>query len=259
MKKLLVLVCIAAVVGCNTGKKETVDFAELLKVKESIEKGSGNAIRRYEEIIDSSLLTGIEVDPKFIALKNQALADLNDLITQALEKGVDKDALLDCIRNNGADSPVCEQYVQPVWSNTSPRLKQFDTDLGKFIANHLDKNSHLPKAAGNCSAIHMGVFQLVIEGDTMLISREKDSQIEQFRGEARKEKVTWINDCTYHLQLVQAESDTTRQLAGPIGFLDDSFIEIIKVTDDYYLYKIFDSANDQEGELMDIGKAFVKK
>lgn len=259
MKKPIVLLLVAIMVGCSTEKKETLDYAKLLKVKEAIERGSGNAIKRYEDMIGTPQLARIETDPQFIELKNQALADLNDLIVAALEKGVDKDALVECIRQNGADSPECTQYVQSVRSSTMPRLKQFDADLGKFIANHLDKNSHLPKDAGNCKSIHMGVFQLLIEGDTMLISRDKDTQLEQFRGDFRKEKVTWISDCIYRLELIKEEADTTHIMQGPGGFLNDSFIEIIRVTDEYYMYKIFDSINGEEGELVDIGKVYLNR
>lgn len=271
MKKLAALFLIAAFVGCNTEKKETVDYAELLKIKESIEKGSGYAIRRYQEMIDGSQLENIEADPKFIELKNQALADVNDLIAQALENGVDKDELVDCIKKNGADSPSCEQYVQQVKTNTSPRMKQFDADLGKFIANHLNENNHLPKLSGksDCNAIHNGSFQVVIEADTMTISRDQNFQIEQFRGDTRKQKVTWINDCTYRLELIKEESQTSEESkasdesltidkdAG--GFLEDSFVEIIRVTGDYYMYKIFDTANDEVGQLVDVGKVYITK
>ena len=259
MKKLLALLLITTMVGCSSEKKESIEYMKLLKVKEAIERGSGDAVKRYEDMVGDSHLDNIEANPEFIELKNQALSDLNNLIVEALERGIDKEALLDCIRNKGADSPECAQYVQTVKANTTPRLKQFDADLGKFLANHLDKNSHLPKDAGNCNAIHIGVFQLLIEGDTMLISRDKETQIEQFRGDVRKEKVTWVNDCTYHLELVQEEADTTVMLQGPAGFLNDSYIEIIRVTPEYYMYKIFDSANGQEGELVDIGKVYFNK
>jgi hypothetical protein len=259
MKKLIALLCIVTVVACNTEKKESLDYVKLLKVKEAIEKGSGNAVKRYEDMLGANHLENIEANPEFIDLKNQALTDVNNLIVEALENGVDKQALLDCIKANGADSPQCEEFVKPVRSNAMPRLQQFDAELGKFIANHLDKNSHLPKVEGNCNAIHMGVFQLLIEGDTMLISRDKDTQIEQFRGDVRREKVTWINDCTYHLELIKEEVDSTQLLVGPGGFLNDSFIEIIRVTDEYYMYKIFDSASGEEGELVDIGKVYFNK
>ena len=259
MKKLLALLLIATMVGCSSEKKESLEYMKLLKVKEAIEKGSGNAVKRYGDMIGSDRLKNIEDDPKFIELKNQALADLNNLIVEALENGGDKQALIDCIKENGADSPQCEQFVKPVRSNTTPRLKQFDADLTKFIANHLEKNSHLPKDAGNCNAIHKGVFQLIIEGDTLLISRDKDIQLEQFRGDFRKEKVTWINDCTYHLELVKEEMDSTNHFQSQIGFLNDSFIEIIRVTDEYYMYKIFDSVNGEEGELVDVGKVYFSK
>ncbi len=258
MKKLLVLLCISAVLGCSTEKKETIDFAELLKVRESIEKGSGKAILQYEEILDSSLLSNIAVDPKFIALKNQAVADLNDLIAQALEQGVDRQTLIDCIKENGADSPECEQFVQQVKSNTSPRMKQFDADLGKFIANHLNENSHLPKATGNCRVLHDGSFKLLQDGDTLSITRTEGFQVEQFRGDRRKEKITWINDCTYRIELIKEESQIA-DLQGVSEFLDDSFVEIIRVGEDYYVYKLFNTVDNQEGELVDIGKVYINK
>ncbi len=259
MKKAIVLLLIVAITGCSNEKKEALDYAKLLKVKEAIERGSGNAIDRYGKMIGPEKLANVESDPAYIEIKNQALADLNGLIEQALEKGVDKEALVACIRENGADSPLCARFVEEVRSSTAPRLDQYEADLKKFLANHLDKKNHLPKVDGNCKAIHSGIFQEFIEGDTMLISRDATTQIEQFRGDVRKEKVTWINDCTYHLELISEEADPVVKLVGPGGFLNDSFIEIIRVTDEYYMYKIFDSANGEPGELVDVGKVYLTK
>lgn len=258
MKKHTALLSLLILFGCGAENKESLDYVKLLKIKEAIERGSGNAIQRYQDMIGSSQLQNIESDPQFIQLKNEALEDLNNLIVKALENGVDTEALVECIKINGADSPKCSELVKQVRTNTVPRLQKFDADLSKFIANHLDKNSHLPTPTGDCSAVRIGIFQLLIEGDTMLISRDKDTQIEQFRGEMRKEKVTWINDCEYHLELIKDQSDST-MLKGPGGYLDDSFVEIIRVTDEYYMYKIFDVVNKEEGELVDVGKVFLKK
>lgn len=259
MKKTIALLLIVAVTGCSTEKKETLDYAKLLKIKEAIERGSGNAIQRYGEIIGPEKLANIESNPEFIDIKNQALADLNGLIEEALEAGVDKEALVACIKENGADSPICARFVEDVKSKASPRLEQYDADLNKFLANHLEKNKHLQKVAGNCKAIHSGVFQMFIEGDTMLISRDEASQIEQFRGDVRKEKITWIDDCTYRLELIKEEQDPDIHLVGPGGFLNDSFVEIIHVTDAYYTYKIFSSVDGKAGELVDIGKVYLTK
>ncbi len=257
MKKLPVLLLSLAVAGCSTEKKENPDYASLLKVKESIERGSGNAIRRYEEIVGSSHLEDIDTDPAFVALKEQALADVNGLIIQALENNVDKQTILDCIRQHGADSPECTVHVQQLRVSASPRLEQYEAELSKFLANHVDKKSHLPKEAVNCQSVHIGIFQVLLEGDTMLISRDNDTQVELFRGEVRKEKVTWIDDCTYRLVVIREQSDSTR-FQGPGGYIDDSFIEIIRVADDHYLYKLFDSVDNAEGDLLDIGKVLVK-
>lgn len=265
MKKAIVLLLTFAIpiaigTGCSNEKKEeTLDYAKLLKIKEAIERGSGNAIQRYGEIIGPEKLANIESNPEFIDIKNQALADLNGLIEEALEAGVDKEALVACIKENGADSPICARYVEDVRSKASPRLEQFDADLNKFLANHLDKNKHLQKMAGNCKAIHRGIFQLFIEGDTMMISRDETTQIEQFRGDVRKEKITWIDDCTYRIELINEEQDPDVHLVGPGGFLNDSFVEIIHVTDEYYTYKIFSSIDGKAGELVDIGKVFLTK
>lgn len=258
MKKVQLLLFTLAIAGCSTEKKESVNYADLLKVKESIERGSGNAIKKYQEIVGGDHLQNIETDPAFIALKDQAIADVNNLIIAALETNTDKQAILDCIKQNGADSPECAQQVEQLKSSASPRLEKYDAELRKFIANHLDKKSNLPKEASNCNRLHIGIFQVLVEGDTMLISRDNDTQIEQFRGEVRKEKVTWLSDCTYHLVLIKEQSDTTK-FQGPGGYLDDSIVEIIHVADDHYLYKLFNSVNNQEGELLDIGKVFVKK
>jgi hypothetical protein len=259
MKKTIALLLIVGMSGCSNEKKETLDYAKLLKIKEAIERGSGNAIQQYGEMIGPENLANIESDPKFIEIKNQALADLNGLIEEALEKGVDKEALVACIHENGADSPICARYVEEVRSNTSPRLEQFHAEVKKFLANHADKNQHLPKVKGNCKAVHSGIFQLFIEGDTMLISRDETSQIEQFRGDVRKEKITWIDDCTYHLELVKEEQDPDVHLVGPGGFLNDGFVEIIHVTEEYYMYKIFEAVDGKEGELVDIGKVYFTK
>src|SRR5262245_33972108 len=128
MKKYVTLLLVVSLAACSSEKKEAFDYAKLLKVKEAIERGSGNAIQRYGEMIGPEKLANIENDPRFIEIKNQALADLNGLIEEALEKGVDKEALITCIRENGADSPVCARYVEEVRSNTSPRLEQFDAE-----------------------------------------------------------------------------------------------------------------------------------
>ena len=45
----------------------------------------------------------------------------------------------------------------------------------------------------------------------------------------------------------QTISDASRISDGSAGYLEDSFVEIIRVTRDYYVYKIFDSANNQAG------------
>lgn len=259
MKNRIALLLILAIVGCSPEKKETPDYAELLKIKDAMERGSGDAIKRYGEIIGEDKLANIESDPQFIELKDQALADLNSLIVEALDQGADKDAVVACIKENGADSPACAQYVEQVKTSTAPRLRQYDTDLTKFLAKHADKNNHLPKSAENCQKVHNGIFQMIIEGDTMLISRDENSQIEQFRGDVRTEKITWVNDCTYRLELVKEEEDPFIHLVGPGGFLNDTFIEIIRVTDDYYMYKIFNSVDGQEGDLVDIGKVYMNK
>lgn len=258
MKHAWILLLSLAVASCSTEKKETANYAEMLKVKEAIEHGSGNAIQRYEEMVGTSAVENIETDPAFVALKEEALADVNNLIVEALENNGDKQAILDCIRKNGADSPECAEQVQAIRQSATPRVQQFRAELNKFLANHLDKKNHLPKNVADCQKVHIGIFQLLLEGDTMLISRDDNSQIEQFRGEKRREDVAWINDCTYHLTLVDGKSDGTR-FAGPGGYLNDSFIEIVHVSDDHYLYKLFDSVDGQEGELLDIGKVFVKK
>jgi hypothetical protein len=266
MKKLIALslMVVPIAIGIGTGcsgekKEETLDYAKLLKIKEAIERGSGNAIQRYGEMIGPEKLANIESNPEFIEIKNQALADLNGLIEEALNAGVDKEALVACIKENGADSPICARYVEDVRSKASPRLEQYDADLKKFLANHADKNKHLPKVAGNCKAVHSGIFQLFIEGDTMLISRDENIQIEQFRGDVRKEKITWVSDCTYRIELIKEEKDPDVHLVGPGGFLDDSFVEIIHVTEEYYMYKIFSSVDGKAGELIDIGKVYLTK
>jgi len=258
MKKTWILLLSLAVAGCSTEKKETENYAEMLKVKEAIEHGSGDAIQRYQEMIGGDVLGNIEEDPAFVALKEDALADVNSLIIEALENNANSQAILDCIKQHGADSPECAQQVQAIRQKTSPRMEKFEAELNKFIANRLDKKNHLPKDAGNCRQVHIGIFQVLLEGDTMLISRDDKTQIELFRGEERKEQVSWINDCTYHLTLDKEQSDSTR-FVGPGGYLNDSFVEIIRVADDHYLYKLFDSVNGQEGELIDIGKVFVRK
>lgn len=258
MKNLIVVLLLVGMAGCGAEKKET-DYAELLQIKAALEHGSGSALQRYGQIVGKDKLAEIESHPEFIELKNQAMADLNNMVIVVLEQGGDKEAVVQCIKENGADSPICAQYIEQVQNSTNGRLRQFDTDLGKFLARHADKNNHIPKAAANCNAVHSGVFQMIIEGDTMLISRDETTQIEQFRGDVRKEKITWVNDCTYHLELVQEEKDPFIHLVGPGGFLDDTFIEIVKVSDDGYLYKIFSSAEGQEGELVDIGKVDIVK
>jgi len=256
---LLLIVLITLGTGCGPEKNESTNYAELLKIKEAIERGSGNAIKRYGDLIGADKAVAAQSDPQFIELQQQAIADVNNLIIQALEQGVDKDALLACIRDNGADSPACAQYLESVKTTTSPRVKQYDADLGKFLAKHAEKNQHLPKTNVSCAGVHSGIFQVFIEGDTMLISRDEKSQIEQFRGDVRTEKITWINDCTYRLQLVKEEQDPFIHLVGPGSFLDDTIIEIIHVSDEYYMYKIFSSVEGQEGELVDIGKVYLLK
>lgn len=257
MKKWTALVLLALLVGCGAEKKETPNYAEMLKIKDAIEHGSGNAIKKYSDLIGADKLANIESDPEFAKLKDQAMADLNSLIVEALEEGVDKEAVVACIRENGADSPLCAEYIQHVQKSTTPRVRQYDTDLGKFLAKRAD--DHLPKETSHCQKIHSGIFQMIIEGDTMLISRDENSQIEQFRGDVRTEKVTWVDDCTYRLQLVKEEEDPFIHLVGPGGFLNDTFIEVVKVTDDYYMYKIFSAFQGQEGELVDIGKVYFTK
>lgn len=259
MKNLIALLMILAVAACGPAKKETPNYAELLKIKESIERGSGNAIKRYGEIIGADKVAEIQANPQFIELQNQALADVNNLIVQALDQGVDKEALLACIHEHGADSPECAQYLEVVKSSTSPRLRQYDADLGKYFAQHAVKDNALSTSPSNCKKVHTGIFRVLIEGDTMLISRDENSQIEQFRGDVRTEKITWVDDCTYRLELEKEEQDPFIHLTGPGGFLNDTFIEIIHVADNSYMYKIFSSVEGQEGELVDIGKAYLVK
>lgn len=251
---MIVAIPIAIGTRCSTDKKE-LDYAKLLKVKEAIERGSGNAIKKYGDIIGPEKLADIESNPEFIEIKNQALADLNGLIEEALEKGVDKEALVACIRENGADSPVCAKFVEEVRTNTSPRLQQYNADLKKFLANHLDKNSNLPKISDKCKTVHTGIFQEFVEGDTVVISRDESSEVEKYRGEMRVEKITWVNDCTYRLQVVSAETGGAAEKVSA-DFPDDCFIEIIKVTDDYYAFKIFEAVNGEMGDLVDIGKMY---
>jgi hypothetical protein len=258
MKKLPVLLIVLTIASCSTGKKESPDYADLLKIKEYIERGSGNAIRRYEEIAGPGHLADISTDPAFIALKEKALADVNNLIIQALENDEEKLAVLDCIRQFGADSPECAAHVTHVRSSTAPRLRQFDAEVSKFLVNRLDKVGGFSKETLNCQNVRIGIFQVIVEGDTMLISRDDDTQVELFRGEIRKEKVTWIDDCTYRLVVMREQSDSTR-FQGPGGYIDDSFVEIIRVADDHYVYKLFDAIDNEEGELLDIGKVYVKK
>ncbi len=255
MKTTIALLLILAMTACGPAQKETLDYADLLKIKQAIERGSGNAIKKYGDIIGPEKLADIESNPQFIEIKNQALADLNGLIEEALEKGGDKEALVACIRENGADSPQCAAYVQGVRTTTSPRLLQYNADLKKFLVNHLDKNSHLPKISDKCKTVHTGVFQEFVEGDTVVISRDESSEVEKFRGEVRVEKITWVNDCTYRLQVVSAEKGgDAEKVTG--DFPDDCFIEIIKVTDDYYAFKIFDVVNGEIGDLVDVGKVY---
>lgn len=259
MKKLIVMLLVAAIAGCSTEKKESTDYADLLQVKASIERGSGNALKRYGDLVGSDKLAEIESHPEFIQLKDQALADLNNLIVAALEQGADKDAVVACIKEKGADSPECAQFVSQVQESAAPRLRQYDAELGKFLAKHADKNNHIPKAAADCKKVHSGIFRVLIEEDTMLISRDETTQIEQFRGDVRKEKITWVDDCTYRLELVEEEQDPFIHLVGPGSFLNDTFIEIVHVSDEGYMYKIFSSVDGQEGELVDIGKVLIVK
>lgn len=252
MKKIIGLLLIVALAGCSAEKKETPDYAELLKIKDALEKGAGNTLNRYAEIIGPEKLEGIESNPEFIRLRDDALADVNDLIVLSLEEGVDKDEILTCIRKNGADSEACKQYVEPLQSNASPRIKQYNTELGKFIANHLDKKSHLPKGEGSCKSIHTGKFWQVINGDTIRITRDDAFEVEELNEVVRKEQVTWINECTYRIQLIR---EGTEQ-ANLRDFPDDCIIEIIRIAGDHYIYKIYESANGVAGDLADIGKVY---
>lgn len=252
MKRIAIVLLIAALGGCSTEKKETPDYAELLKIKDALEKGTGNTLNRYTEIIGPEKLEGIESNPEFIRLRDDALADVNDLIVLSLEEGVDKDEILECIKKNGADSEACRQYVEPLQTNASPRLKQYNTELGKFIANHLDKKSHLPKGEGSCKAVRTGTFWQIINGDTIRITRDDTFEIEEMDKVIRKEQVTWINECTYRIQLIPQGTEQ----ANLRDFPDDCIIEIIRVTSDHYIYKIYESANGVAGDLADIGKVY---
>lgn len=252
MKKTLSLLLVATVVACSPEKKETTDYADLLKIKEAIEKGTGNTIQRYAEIIGQEKLEGIETNLEFIQLRDDALADVNDLVVQALEGGGDKDAILNCIKENGADSEACRQFVEQMQTTTSPRVKQYNTELGKFLANHVHKNNHLPKADVSCKTIQTGKFWQLVNGDTIRISRDDSFEIEELNKVVRREKLTWINDCTYRLELV---AEGTEQ-ANLRDYPDDCIIEIIRVTGDHYIYKIFESVNGAQGDLTDIGKVY---
>jgi len=131
-------------------------------------------------------------------------------------------------------------------------MKQYNSELGKFIANHLDKKSHLPKAEGNCKAVHTGKFWQIINRDTIRISRDETTELEELNSVVRKEQVTWINECMYRLQLLAEGSEDLKMRDFP----DDCFIEIIRVTEDHYIYKIFESNQGAPGELADIGKVY---
>lgn len=251
MKKSIALLFVIGIVGCSTQPKET-DYADLLQIKAEIERGSGDAVKRYGEIVGADKLAEIELNPDFINLKNQAIADLNTLIVETLEEGADKDAVVACIKENGADSEACREYVEQVRATTSPRLKQYNTELGKFIANHLDKKSHLPKGEGSCGVVHTGKFWQLIKGDTIRINRDEALEVEELNSNIRRERVTWLNDCTYRLELL---AEGTEQ-ANLREFPDDCVIEIIRVTTDHYIYKIFESVEGQPGELVDIGKVY---
>lgn len=257
MKHAWILLLSLAVASCSTEKKETPDYAELLKIKEAIEKGAGNTVERYGEIIGPEKLEGIETNPEFIKLRDQALTDVNSLIVDALEQGVDKDALLACIREKGADSEDCKRYVEQVKETTTPRLKQYRTELRKFIVNHLNRNSNLPKNAEDCKIVRTGTFWQLVDGDTVRINRDEEFEVENLGPAVRKQSVMWINDCMYRLQLL-AEG-TTAPSASPRDFPDDCFIEIVRVTNDHYVYKIFDTVNGEPGDLTDMGKVFRNK
>lgn len=252
-RRIITALLIVVIAGCSTRKKETADYAELLKIKEAIEKGAGNTLKRYADIIGTEKLEGIESNPEFIKLRDQALADVNNLIVDALERGVDKEALLTCIRENGADSETCKEYVEKIKTTTSPRVQQYRTELRKFIVGHLDRNNHLPKNAGECKLVRTGNFWQLVNGDTIHISREETEEVERLGSNTRKESVTWINDCTYRLQLLR---EGAASVSNPREFPDDCFIEIVRVTDDHYVYKIFDSTNGEPGDLTDMGKVF---
>lgn len=257
MKHAWILLLSLAVASCSTEKKETPDYAELLKIKEAIEKGAGNTMERYADIVGPEKLQGIESNPEFIKLRDQALTDVNNLIVDALEQGVDKDALLACIREKGADSEDCKHYVEQVKATTTPRLEQYRTELRKFIVNHLDRNSNLPKNAEACKIVRTGNFWQLVDGDTVRINRDEEFEVENLGPAVRKQSVMWINDCMYRLQLL-AEG-TTAPSASPRDFPDDCFIEIVRVTDDHYVYKIFDAVNGEPGDLTDMGKVFRNK
>src|SRR5690606_2056646 len=179
-----------------------------------------------------------------------------ELIQNSLEKGVNKDELIKCIKENKTKNKSCNDYVQSVMDNIIPTLQEFGLDLGSLIVNELQDNNELPKINNplDCKAVQQGTFNGLIGEDKLSVTRSSDIQTEILGPTFRQFKLTWINDCTYELNDKSSSANSINQDGHEL--LTKSLVEIIKVTNEYYLYKVYKVNDNGTRYLKDLGKLY---
>lgn len=255
-------ILIIVLFSCGTkknGNAQETDLLKLFQIHQMIESGTEHTLTSYKEIlgIPSSLtLDNFNTNKKFKDLKEKYLKQVERRIMESIDTGVNKDELIKCIKENKTKNKTCNDYIQVIMDNIIPTLQNFGSDLGTLIVNELQDNNELPKVTNSidCKAVQQGAFNGLIGEDKLSVTRSSDIQTEIIGSTIRQFRLTWTNDCTYELTEKNLATNLTNHDGHEI--ITNSVIEIIKVTDEYYLYKLYKKGDNETRQLKDIGKLY---